>query len=66
MADIEVSLGEDAELELETVDVGTTEGGEVLAFTITGVIRGLESDLLEKFVGKSVVPTEIQFRIEGE
>ena len=66
MADIEVSLGEDTELELETVDVGTAADGEVLAFTITGVIRGLESDRLEKFVGKSVVPTEIHFRIEGE
>ena len=66
MADIEVSLGENTKLELETVDVGTTDDGEVLAFTITGVIRGLETDLLEEFVGKSVVPTEIHFRIDSE
>lgn len=65
MEEIVVSLGEDAELDLETVDVGTADD-ETLSFTITGMIRGLESDLLERFVGKSVVPTEIRFRVEGE
>lgn len=66
MADIVVSLGENTELDLDTVDIGTTDDGEVLAFTIEGIVRGLNSDLLEEFVGKSVSPTEIRFRVEGE
>lgn len=66
MADIVVSFGENTELDFQTVDIGTADDGEVLAFTIEGVVKGLDSELLEQFVGKSIVPTEIHFRVEGE
>lgn len=65
MADIVVSLGEGAELELQVVDVGVADNEEVLAFTIEGVIRGLDSDLLERLIGKKVLPTEIHFEVQG-
>lgn len=66
MVDVVVSLKNGAELDLTAVDIGTADGDEVLAFTVEGLIHGLESDLMETFVGKSVVPTEIHFRIESE
>lgn len=61
-----VSLGGRTELELKTVDIGTADEGEVLAFTIEGLVRGVDSALLNQFVGKTVVPTEIHFRAEEE
>lgn len=65
-SDLVVSVGEDIELDLQTVDIGTANEGDVLAFTIDGVLRGLDSELLETVLGKDVVPTEIHFRIESE
>ena len=67
MADIVVSLDEHTELDLQTVDIGTAgdeNDEEVLAFTVKGIVRGIDSDLLKRFVGKSVTPTEIHFRVE--
>lgn len=66
MSEIVVSLGGRTELELKTVDIGTADEGEVLAFTIEGLVRGVDSALLNQFVGKTVVPTEIHFRAEEE
>lgn len=66
MTDIVVSLDQGAELELRAVDVGTTDEDDTLAFTVEGVIRGLESDLLEKFVGKDMVPSEIHFEVDSQ
>lgn len=66
MADIVVSFEEETELELTEVDIGKAEDDNVLAFTVEGVIRGLESDLVQQLIGKEVVPTEIHFRVEGE
>lgn len=64
--DIVVSLTEDVELNLQTVDIGTADEGDVIAFTIEGTLRGLNSDLVETVVGKNIIPTEIHFRIESE
>lgn len=66
MVDIVVSLKNGAEFDLTAVDIGTVDGDTVLSFTVEGFIRELESDLMQMFVGTSVVPTEIHFRIEGE
>lgn len=66
MADIVVSFGEETELELTAIDIGRAEANDVLAFTVEGVIHGLESDLVKQFLGKEVVPTEVHFRVEGE
>lgn len=66
MADIVVSFGEETELELTAVDIGRAEDDDILAFTVEGVIRGLDSELVQQFIGKEIVPTEIHFRVEGE
>lgn len=66
MVDIVISLDDGAELELTAVDIGTTDGEGIVAFTVEGLIRGLEADLMEMFSGKSAIPTEIRFRIEEE
>lgn len=63
---IVVDLDEDVTLDLETVDVGTADEGAVLAFTIEGVLRGLESDRMDQLAETSVVPTAIKFRVERE
>lgn len=65
MADIVVSFGEETELELTAVDIGRAEEDDVIAFTVEGVLRGLDSDLVQQFIGKEVVPTEIHFRVES-
>lgn len=65
-SDIVVPLGEEVELDLQTVDIGIADKQEVLAFTIEGVLRGLDSDLLETVAGTELVPTEIHFRIESQ
>lgn len=65
MGDIVVSFGKETELELTAVDIGKAEE-DVLAFTVEGVIRGLDSDLVQQFIGKEIVPTEIHFRVESE
>lgn len=66
MDDIVVSFGEETELELTAIDIGRAEDDDVLAFTVEGVIRGLEPDLVKQFIGKEVVPAEIHFQVEGE
>lgn len=66
MSDIVVSLGEEPKLELRTIDIGLADNDRALAFTVEGVIRGLESNQLEQFVGTSVIPSEIHFRIESD
>lgn len=66
MADIVVSFDEETELELTAVDIGRAEEDDVIAFTVEGVIRGLDSELVQQFIGKEIVPTEIHFRVEGE
>lgn len=66
MVDVVVSLDDGAELTLTAVDVGTTDGDEVLAFTIEGIIRELESELMKTIAGKSLVPTEVHFRVETD
>lgn len=66
MVDVVVSLDDGAELELTAVDIGAADGDGILAFTVEGLIRGLETDLMETFRGKSAIPTEIHFRIEDE
>lgn len=64
-SDLVVSLSEETELDLETVEIGTADDGTVLAFTIEGIVRGLDSSLIQKFVGKDVIPTEIHFSVES-
>lgn len=66
MVDIVISFGDETKLELTRVDIGRADDDNVLAFTVEGLIRGLESDLVQQFIGKEVVPTEIRFRVEGE
>lgn len=68
MADIVLSFGEETDLELTAVDIGRADAEDdgVLAFTVEGVIRGLDADLIETLVGQTVVPTEIHFQTEDD
>ena len=66
MADIVVSFEDETDLELKNIEIGRADNDDVLAFTVEGVIRGLNPDLISTFAEQSVVPSEIHFRIDGE
>lgn len=59
MAEFVVHLEEQAELELDTLDVGVKE--DVIAFDMTGTIRDIDNDLLTELADTTLRPTEIHF-----
>lgn len=63
-SDIIVTLDDGVDLDLQSVDIGTADAEDVLSFTIDGLLRGVDADLLEAFAEKTVVPTEVHFRTE--
>ena len=59
MTDIVIQFEEQAELELNDVDIGVEQ--DVLAFDVSGTIRGLDDGLLEELAGSSLHPTKVHF-----
>lgn len=57
MDEVVIDLREQADVELEAVDVGVAD--DTISFTIEGMIRGIEDSVLEELEGKSLTPTEI-------
>ncbi|WP_266082854.1 hypothetical protein [Haladaptatus caseinilyticus] len=54
-----VRLDDHPKLELDNLDVGVEE--DVIAFDVTGTIRGLDKDLLDTLTDTTLRPTEIHF-----
>lgn len=61
MDEFTVRFDENVDIELSEVDIGTAGG--VLAFDLTGVIRGLTDQELERVSEKELVPTSIRFDV---
>lgn len=59
--EIEVSLEDDAELELTAVEIDSEEFP--LEFSVDGTIRDIDSDLLEEMEGKELKPIAIRFQL---
>lgn len=60
--EIEVSL-DDAELELRTVEIDSAD--LPLEFSISGVLRDLDTDVMEELKGSDLEPTAVRFRLLG-
>jgi hypothetical protein len=61
--EVEISL-DDAELELETVDIDSAE--LPLEFSIDGVIRNVDADVMDDLRGTELEPIAVRFRVHGE
>ena len=61
MEEIVVRLDEESEVELTDVDVGVADG--VIAFDLTGIIRGVDETQMADFAKKDLVPTELHFSL---
>lgn len=61
--EIEISL-DDAGLELETVDIDSE--GPPLEFAVDGVIRNVDSDVMDALRGTELEPIAVRFRVRGE
>lgn len=59
--EIEVSLENDAELVLDTIEIDSA--GLPLEFSVEGEIRDIDSDVLARFEGYELRPTAIRFRL---
>lgn len=58
--EIEISL-EDAELDLHTVEVDSAD--LPLEFSVGGVIRDIDTDVLEELEGYDLKPTAVRFQL---
>lgn len=58
--EIEISL-DDAELELRRVEVDSTD--LPIEFSISGVLRDLDTDVMEELTGADLEPTTVRFRL---
>ncbi|GAA0250205.1 hypothetical protein ACFFQF_32275 [Haladaptatus pallidirubidus] len=64
MAEFVVHLEDQAELELDNLDVGVEE--DVIAFDITGTIRDIDDDLLADLADTTLTPTEVHFALTDD
>lgn len=58
--EIEVSLENEAELEVTTLDIDSD--GLPLEFSIEGVIRDIDSETMDELQGEDLEPVAIRFR----
>lgn len=59
--EIEISLEDDADLELTTVDIDSEE--LPLEFSVDGVIRDLDSGVMDDLQGRDLEPVAVRFRL---
>ena len=64
--EFEVTLAEEDQLELDTIDATVTDDGTV-EFTIEGTVSDVDSEILQSVAGSDVRPVAISFRsVAGE
>lgn len=64
MDEISIALDESTNIDLRSVDVGTSDGK--IAFSIEGIIRDVDEDVLAAVRGEALRPVEIRFAVADE
>ena len=64
MGEIRIGFGENAQIDLEEVDVGVADG--VVAFDVSGRITGFDDDTVDRLAGKRLIPTELTLETRDE
>lgn len=59
--EIEISLKDETELELTTIDIDSD--GFPLEFSVDGVIRDVDSDVLDELQGKELKPVAVRLEL---
>lgn len=59
--EVEISLEDNTELELTAIDIDSD--GLPLDFSVEGVIRNVDSDVLEDIRGKELEPVAVRLRL---
>ena len=64
-SDIEVSLEDDTELYLETIEIDADDFP--LSFSVEGEIRDIDLEIIDELSGNDLKPTAIRFqRVDGD
>lgn len=60
-AEVEISLENETELELQRVDIDSADFP--LEFSVDGVIRDIDADVMDELRGKDLEPVAVRFRL---